>query len=188
MIAVTDDTLTRIASSRFCRGLPGYRGRGFRDRLRRSIVGDWDADVLASTRHKVAARHVGMDSVSAALLDHHGINPAVAAVIGLIATTAEFDSGTQRSIVTDRRVISHLGGPNAAMWLAARSSIEGAPGLPASVMLRAPARMLREILSHPALDPLPLVVERIEGDVAGTCRIVLADSGEADLTTYLPPE
>ena len=182
---ITDETLQRIARSRYCRGLPGYRGRGFRDRLRRSVLGDLDDDVLASTRSKVRDGHVRMDAVSAALLAHHGVNPAVAVIVGLIAGTAEFAEGSGQCVVTDRSVLAPLHMGRAGFWTSSRGVLDGLPPLPETACLAAEGRPLREIVSHPALDPLPLVV-LAAGVGPGDTRIAVEDAGVADLAAYLP--
>lgn len=182
---ITDETLTRIASSRFCRGLPGYRGRGFRDRLRRAVLGDLDADILASTRWKVAEGHVRMDAVSAAILHHHGINPAVAAICGLIATTASFEHGQAAWTVTDRKVLAPLCADYAGFWASGMNVLNGLARIPETVALQAPGRPLRELLAHPALDALPLRILEVRSGTVDSL-IAIEEPPTADLSTHLP--
>lgn len=182
---ITDETLRRISASRpFC-GLPGYRGRGFRDRITRSVTGEIDDAVLASTRNAIGSGQIRMDAVSAALLSHHGINPAVAAMTGMIAQTAEFDEAEARCVVTDRSVLAPLTLRYAGLWISSRLRIEGLQRLPQSVVIGAEGRPLRDLVSHPALDPLQLTVLAVGVDPVET-RIAIDDPGDADLSTYLP--
>lgn len=185
---ITDDTLKQMAASRSCLGLPGYRGRGFRDRVRLAVLGDFDVtteQTLASTRWMVERGLVGMDVVSAAILAHNGINPAVAAVCGLIGKTAGFEHGASRWVVTDRAFMTPLASNHAGYWMSTRSCFDGLAVMPPSIAMQAAGRPLRDVLSHPAIDPLALTIAEVEvGRIDSMVRIVEPD--RADLMTYLP--
>lgn len=113
----------------------------------------------------VAGTQARVDAVSAALLTHRGINPAVLFAICIHATDAEVndDAGMQvAALGSDGYCHVRLDAADGPDWRTMGGYLGNLPRIPRAAAVAAAGRPLREVVSHPALDPLALTVGSVE--------------------------
>lgn len=169
-----------------------------------NLVDELAGDALAGregacshiVRHTRTARH--MDAITAAVLLHMGIEPAGA----LAMLEAVLATGERRMQIADADAddTHWVVDANAGLWRVKLDAADG-PGamwisngelviaeLPETIMAAAAGRPLRDIVSHPALDALPLTVAYAASaggetalTIAGTIRGSMEGFTDGDL-------
>lgn len=134
-----------------------------------------------------------VDTVSASILMHRGINPAVLFAICIHATDAEVNDGNGKEIAalgSDGYCHVRLDAADGPDWRTMGGYLDNLPSIPRTTAVAAAGRPLREIVSHPALDPLNLTVASVE-DIFDHSAVIVEDlawlEGEA-LTRLLKEE
>lgn len=142
---------------------PGLTAEGLEAHLMRLLQGQASVetvDLLRST-YEDPENDDKMDSVTCALLAHHGINPAIALAIGLEAAPLNFadERGAQTLMITADAARVRLMPDAVPMWHS-HNVLTGLPALPETLVAsfgNPPLDIpLRDIVSHPALDPMDL--------------------------------
>lgn len=126
-------------------------------------------DMLSGYRPVPDATRAALDVVTRALLAHHGADPdateaLISACRGLGLRNVDGDRWALFGVDVDDDADIHAvresqvySGP--LTWIANRNYwVLGVEGLPHTIMLAAIGRDLRTIVSHPALDGLPLLI------------------------------
>lgn len=106
-----------------------------------------------------------VDAVSASILMHRGINPAVLFAICIHATDAEVNDETGMQVAalgSDGYCHVRLNAADGPDWRTMGGYLGNLPRVPRIAAVAATGRPLRETVSHPALDPLGLTVASIE--------------------------
>ena len=131
--------------------LTGHMTSMVRDAMRRDLL-------IPGTQAKV-------DAVSASILMHRGINPAVLFAICIHATDVEVndEAGMQvAALGSDGYCHVRLDEADGPDWRTMGGYLGNLPRIPRTAAVAAAGRPLREIVSHHALDPLGLTVASVE--------------------------
>lgn len=143
-------------------------------RLEEAIAGDQEmakaCEAAVRAVHPIAYR---CNAATLALLDHVGIPAEIAAAIAMATTQLEIDPiHFEVTDIDGRRTGIQLAadryGMNASIDLMPDRAVEWKSNsitmrqrIPDTLMAAATGRPLRDIVSHPALDPFELMIERI---------------------------
>jgi hypothetical protein len=150
--------------------IAAFHGRGSRDRVTKAVGDDFGPEIAGAIASLARQRLIEMDSVSAAILPTHGINPAVVAALRaeIHVFTVKVDWEDVLGVERDTHVRI---GTDEIWWYPARNQITGLAAVPETIIPELAGRPLTHLLSHPALDALPLTIDEVE--VRGTTTVTV---------------
>lgn len=141
-------------------------------RIDAALGGIVEEHMFEQVRDQLAASDAKMDSVTAMLLVHHEIHPAIAMSMALHAGVLNMTNGMGRQALMltseQSRVLLDLDGR--ATWHS-YGVLDDLPPIPETVIGVFQRMPLRDLVSHPALDPHDLHVEVLESR-GGTHAVV----------------
>ena len=181
---VTRGDLKRLANA--TNRIRGFHGRGAQERINAAIRDQAGDEVSAAIRNLAEQGMLGMDSVSVALLAHHGANPGAVAAL----RCALYRFRVQRGFVTLCNVDTPMTvriGTSDAWWHPDRSVITGLQRVPDTLTGQLQGSPLATLLRHEALDPLGLVIEEVETTDSTSVKVAGATHVSRGLGEYGRP-
>lgn len=200
MIVIPDMVVNKLAEAGFAEA----------ERFAEILTGDISADLDEKIRYELQLHWctISLDTITTALITHNGVNPAVMAYAASIMSLVIVQTPDIRPLIMmgplgrTKVVLSHdpyicwYSDTVIAGSMDQRPDMEGSaddgilavPHMPDSMISLMPGRPLRDILSHPALDPLELVVlDASGGEHSSHIRIKGHTKVKGrDLTALLP--
>lgn len=150
--------------------IAAFHGKGSRDRVTRAVGDAFDADIGRTVASLARQRLIRMDDVSCALLEDHGINPAVTA-----ALRNEIHVFTVRSGFTTvcdiQETMKVRIGKQDVWWHPSDGIISRLPEVPETLVQTLQGAPLTRLVSHPVLDAFDLTVGGVK-DNHGTFVMV----------------
>ena len=179
---------------RFMRGLERMPDEEFEMELFHGLFGRPRVLLLGLVRERALQGTLSLDLVSAELLRHFGVNPAVCAYMaGMCEVTLldhdDLEPTNYVALIKGCRARITVSEAARLMWDEGERSFQ-MPILPESTFPMMQDLRLSRIVGHPALDPLPLIVRRKTQDHAkGTLTLQISGSRWLDgrsVAAYLP--
>ena len=193
----SDETIKDLhIRRRFYKGLDHQSDRDFEISLFRGLFGKPDATMLDMARARALQGTLSLDLVSATLLRHLGVNPAICALIASVGniTLIDYDDPEPTNFVADikgcraRITVSQVA---RLVWDEGERCFQ-IPMLPETTFPMMQDLRLSRIIGHPALDTLPLTVRRKSQDQEkGLLTLQVSGSHWLDghsVAAYLPEE
>ena len=166
-----------------------FRGPGVGRRVQEALSGRIHPDMDRALRSMAAQRMLQMDEVTARLLRHAGVNPVVAAALAMLTTSILNEIHLERDDATFATVglSTYVSLGDAGWWEPARDRLAHLDAIvPDTLHESYVGEPLSRLLSHPALDDLPLVITGLEGDSHGHVELSGVRRLDEELATYLP--
>ena len=142
-----------------------FLGRGVQRRVTDALAGDVHPDMTRAVRSMVTQRMLRLDEVTARLLHHAGINPSIAAAIAMLTSSDIHEIQFERDGAVFARLglATHVRLGVAGWWDPPRSKLAHLqPVVPETMQPSYLGGPLHDLVSHPAIDDLPLRIEAIE--------------------------
>lgn len=159
----------------------GFSGRGATTRLQRALIGDMAAEMRDTIASMAAQRMLRMDEITARLLEHVGVNAAVAAALTLLMGGMSIKRLGLTWAWTGQPSSVRVSGDS--WWNPSSSMFALDCRLPETARIVATTRPLRDVMSHPALDDLPLAIQ--DDGILVTSDTRISVDGVRWLTTEL---
>ena len=194
-MTLSTDTVKELQiRRRFTRGLERLTDDEFEEALFNGLFGRPSDRLLPHVRERARQGTLSLDLVSAELLHHVGVNPAVCAYMAGMCevTLLDYDDPEPTNfvaVIKGCRARITVSEAARLMWDEAERCFQ-MPILPESTFPMMQDLRLSRIIGHPALDPLPLTVRRKTQDhTKGTLTLQISGSRWLDghsVAAYLP--
>lgn len=137
--------------------VPGFGGPDMETEIANALVGRMSSKIRETIHKEAYTGRLRMDNISAALIAHHGLNPALLAMLrhlldSVEVVDTEFDVERWTVVRLGYKVGHVLFARDPDILLNAELSMLHLPLLPDTVVATIIGRPLRDLLSHPALD------------------------------------
>lgn len=165
-LTISEDTLKDLQTRRrFVKPFAGHTDDAFMMEIFNGLFGRPDATLLEMARTLATRGNLSLDLVSAEILRHMGVNPAISATLSTIGNLVILDHDDP----DPTNYVANIKGSRARIMLSRNSRVlwdEGErafemPGMPEAISTLIDTQTaLSRFIGHPALDRLPLVVRR----------------------------
>lgn len=194
-VTLSEDSVRELQiRRRFTKGLERLTDEEFEMELFHGLFGRPRDPLLGIVRERARQGTLSLDLVSAELLRHFGVNPAVCAYMAGMCevTLLDYDDPEPTNflaVIKGCRARITVSEVARLMWDEAERCFQ-MPILPESTFPMMQDLRLSRIIGHPALDPLPLTVRRKTQDhTKGTLTLQISGSrwlNGGSVQSYLP--
>jgi hypothetical protein len=165
-LTLSEECLTDLQiRRRFLKDVADLTDDGFANEVFSGMFGRPGPALLAMARDRATRGNLSLDLVSAEILRHLGVNPAICATVATIGDLdiLDFDDPDPTNYVAQikgSRARIHLSPGSGVMWDEGERAFR-MPGMPEAIsaLIDTQTRLSR-FIGHPTLDALPLTVRR----------------------------